>query len=150
MAKRNPAPENKQQEQENTQVQEQATQQEQAAPAQELPPIHLDVNVRPIKPKGNLLGFADVVINGQFAVRGIKVVTGENGLFMSMPSTLDGNGQYRDVCHPITSDFHKQLNQAVVAGYNQTIEQIHEAALQAQQQAQAPQEAPVMAPAMAQ
>ena len=151
MAKKNPTPESKQQEQEKTQVQDQAAQEAQAAPEQEMPPMHLEVNARPIKPKGNLLGFADVTINGQFAVRGIKVVSGEHGLFMSMPSAPDGNGQYRDICFPVTSDFHKQLNQAVVTGYQQTLEQMHTAALNAQQQAQALPEAPHMAePAMAQ
>jgi stage V sporulation protein G len=121
-----------------------------AAPAQEMPPVHLDVRVRPIPPQGNLMGYANVTINGCFAVRNIKVVSGENGLFASMPSYQDGNGQYRDVCFPVTTEFRQQLHQAVVAGYQQALEQMQAATQQALQQTQAAREAPAPAdPAMA-
>ncbi len=125
-----PAPQQEQQEQ----TAQQATQ---AAPAQEMPPIHLDVRVRPIKPKGNLLGYASANINGAFAVDGIKVVSGKNGLFTSMPSYRDGNGQYRDICFPVTPEFRRQLNDAVVTGYQQTLEQMQDISRQGQEQ-QAP------------
>jgi len=138
--------------QELTQNQEKQTQDqtaEQAAPAQEMPPMHLDVRVRPISPKGNLLGYASVNINGCFAVDGIKVMTGKHGLFATMPSYQDGKGNYRDVCFPVTKEFHGQLNQAVVTGYQQTIEQMQTASNEAQQRAQAPQqEAPEATQAM--
>ena len=135
-----------------TQNQEEQTQDQttgQAIPAQEMPPMHLDVRVRPIAPKGNLLGYASVNMNGCFAVDGIKVMTGKNGLFATMPSYQDGKGNYRDVCFPVTKEFHGQLNQAVVTGYQQTIEQMQTASHEAQQRAQAPQqEAPEAAQTM--
>ena len=107
-----------------------------AAPAQEMPPVHLDVRVRPIAPQGNLMGYANININGCLAIDGIKVVTGKNGLFASMPSTKDGNGQYKDVCFPVTAEFRQQLHQAVVAEYQHSLQQMQEAAQLAQQQAQ--------------
>jgi stage V sporulation protein G len=131
-----------------TQQQEQTQDQviQTAAPAQEMPPIHLDVRVRPIAQKGNLLGYASVNINGAFAVDGIKVVNGKNGLFVSMPSYQDGKGQYKDIAFPITAEFRKQLNEAVVTEYQQTLEQMQTASVQQGQT----REAPAMAdPAMA-
>ena len=103
-----------------------------------MPPIHLDVRVRPIAQKGNLLGYASVNINGAFAVDGIKVVNGKNGLFTSMPSYQDGKGQYRDICFPITPEFRKQLNEAVVTEYQQTLEQMQTASIQQGQTRDAP------------
>ncbi len=130
--------------QQQDQAQDQAVQT--AAVAQEMPPIHLDVRVRPIAQKGNLLGYASININGAFAVDGIKVVNGKNGLFTSMPSYQDGKGQYRDICFPITPEFRKQLNEAVVTEYQQTLEQMQTASMQQGQT----REAPAMAdPAMA-
>ncbi len=123
-----------------TQQQEQAQDQavQTAAQTQEMPQIHLDVRVRPIAQKGNLLGYASVNINGAFAVDGIKVVNGKNGLFTSMPSYQDGKGQYRDICFPVTPEFRKQLNEAVVTEYQQTIEQIQTASMQQGQTREAP------------
>jgi stage V sporulation protein G len=105
-----------------------------AAPAKEMPPVHLDVRVRPITPMGNLMGYASATLNGCFAVDDIKIVSGKNGLFASMPSVKDGNGQYKDVCFPVTAEFRQQLQQAVVAGYHQALQRMQEAAQQAQQQ----------------
>jgi stage V sporulation protein G len=117
-----------------------APQQEQtpqtAAPTQASPPIQLAVRVRPIKPMGNLLGYASVNINGAFAVDGIKVVSGKNGLFTSMPSYLDGAGKYRDVCFPVTPEFRQQLNEAVVSEYQQTLERMQNISQQGQEQSQ--------------
>ena len=124
------------------------TAQQTAAPAQEMPPMHLDVRVRPITPKGNLLGYASVNMNGCFAVDGIKVVSGEKGIFINMPSYQTGNGQYRNVCFPVTKEFHQQLSQEVVTGYHQALEQMQTASQEAQQRAGALQEAPEMAQSM--
>ncbi len=115
-----------------------------AAPAQEFPPMHLEVRARPIKPLGNLMGYASVTVNGCLAIDGIKGVTGKNGLFASMPSTKDGNGQYKDVCFPVTAEFRQQLHQAVVAEYQHSLQRIQEAAQQARPQ-QEQQAEPAMA-----
>lgn len=142
MAKKQPAA----QEQQPQDQQEQATQQ--AAQAQEIHPMHLDVRVRPMTPKGNLMGYASVNINGCFAVDGIKVVSGKNGLFINMPS-YQVNGQYRDVCFPVTKEFHAQLSSEVVTGYHQALEQMQTASQEAQQRAQEAQQQPEPAQAMA-
>lgn len=90
-------------------------------------PMNLDVRVRPIAPKNNLLAFASVKINDCFAVDGLKVMSGEKGLFVNMPSAPDGKGGYKDVCFPITADFRKQLQAAVLDGYSVAIEKMQAA-----------------------
>lgn len=87
-------------------------------------PLKLDVRVRPIAPKENLVGFAAVTINDCFVVEGLKVCAGDKGLYVNMPSQQDGNGNWRDICKPITADFRRQLNEAVVEGYNTAIEKM--------------------------
>lgn len=87
-------------------------------------PLKLDVRVRPIAPKENLVGFASVTINDCFVVDGIKVCMGEKGLFVNMPSQQDAGGNWRDICKPITADFRRQLTEAVAEGYSAAIEKM--------------------------
>ena len=87
-------------------------------------PLKLDVRVRPIAPKENLVGFASVTINDCFVVEGLKVCAGEKGLFVNMPSQQDKDGNWRDICKPITADFRRQLTEAVAEGYSVAIEKM--------------------------
>lgn len=87
--------------------------------------IKLDVNVRPITPKNNLLAFASVKMNDCFVVDGIKIVAGEKGLFVDMPSTQDSKGVYHDICFPITADFREKLQAAVLEGYAAAVDKVH-------------------------
>ena len=86
--------------------------------------LKLDVNVRPITPKNNLLAFASVKINDCFVVDGVKIVAGEKGLFVDMPSVQDKQGTYHDVCFPITADFREKLQSAVLDGYAAAVEKV--------------------------
>ena len=86
--------------------------------------LKLDVRVNPIAPKGNLLAFASVTIGDCFKVDGFRICSGEKGLFVNMPSTQDGQGKWRDVCWPVTADFRRQLNDALIEGYGQAIENL--------------------------
>lgn len=87
-------------------------------------PLKLDVRVRPIAPKENLVGFAAITINDCFVVEGLKVCAGEKGLFINMPSQQDKDGNWRDICKPITAYFRRQLTEAVVEGYSVAIEKM--------------------------
>jgi len=85
--------------------------------------IKLDARAYPIaEPKSNTVAFASVTINDVFAVRGIKVLSGENGLFAAMPSMKDGKGGYQDVCFPTTKELRAEINSAVVGAYNAALE----------------------------
>ena len=92
-------------------------------------PMELDIRIRPVN-KGNVLAYASMNINRAFAVDGIKVLNGEKGLFVSMPSYKSGDGKYHDVCFPVNKEFRAQINEAVLGEYQQTIQQMQEAAQQ--------------------
>ena len=67
---------------------------------------------------GNVKALANVVINGEIAVNGVKVVEGKNGLFAAMPNKKIG-GEYVDIAHTTTTEAYNQLNEAVVSTYEQ-------------------------------
>jgi stage V sporulation protein G len=75
------------------------------APEQEAAPVlpmKLDVSVRPIEPKGNLVGFASLKINNSFVIDDFKILQGDKGLFVGMPSKPDRKSKtgYRDTARP--------------------------------------------------
>lgn len=86
--------------------------------------LKLDVCVRPIAPMGNLLAFANVTIADSFKIDGFRICSGEKGLYVNMPSTQDGKGGWKDVCWPITAEFRRQLNDALIEGYGVAIENL--------------------------
>lgn len=102
----------------------------------------LDVRIHSIRPEGNIRATASVNINGDFAIRNVKVMDGSKGLFISMPSYKNANGEYKDICFPITKESREQLNNAVFAAYEQALSQN-----QGQSQKQEPPE-PEQAPGM--
>ena len=86
--------------------------------------LKLDVTVRPIAPMGNLMAFANVTIGDCIKIDGFRICSGENGLYVNMPSTQDKQGKWRDVCWPVTADFRRQLGDALIEGYGQAIENL--------------------------
>lgn len=69
---------------------------------------------------GNVKALANVVINGEIAVNGVKVMEGENGLFVAMPSKKVG-GEFVDVAHPITDKAYEQISGAVLSDYSKLV-----------------------------
>ena len=98
--------------------------QETKIPAQEetqtAPPMKLDVSVRAIQPMGTLLGFATVKFYDCFVVEDFKILQTDKGLYVGMPSKPDKTSRtgYRDTAKPITGDFWKQLQGAVLEAYS--------------------------------
>lgn len=85
-------------------------------------PLDFEVRIHSIKPNESIRGTASVNINGAFAVRGVKIIEGSNGLFVSMPSFKAGD-DYKDICFPVTPECRKQLNDAVINAYEQALTQ---------------------------
>lgn len=82
-----------------------------------------DVRVRPIeKADGKMKAVASITINGEFVVHDIKVIEGDKGYFVAMPSKKDGNGDYKDIAHPINTATRKTIQDAVLAKYNEVVE----------------------------
>jgi DNA-binding cell septation regulator SpoVG len=98
-----------------------------AAPetAAEVPPLKLDVTARLIEPKGNLLGFASIVLNDSFVIDDISIVRGKTGIFAGMPSKPDPSkpSGYKQTARAL-GDFRGQLNGAVAEAYHAQVEKI--------------------------
>lgn len=84
-------------------------------------PMKVDVKIGSIRPEGSVKAIASVNLNDCFAIRNVKVVDSSKGLFVAMPSYKAGNGEYKDICFPITAAFRQQLNDAVINAYHQAL-----------------------------
>lgn len=79
-----------------------------------------DVRVRLVqKQEGRLKGVASVTIEDSFVIHDIKILEGENGYFIAMPSKKTADGSYRDVAHPISTEARQQLVEAVIQAFNE-------------------------------
>ncbi|ERP31495.1 septation regulator SpoVG [Chitinivibrio alkaliphilus] len=78
-----------------------------------------EVKVMPRQKDGKLLAFANIVFDDAFVVRGIKVIAGNKGLFISMPSRKGKTGKYQDVAHPINNDMRMAIQRAVLDAYEE-------------------------------
>ena len=85
-------------------------------------PLHYEARIHSLYPEGNVSASASVNINGCFAVRGVKVMEGPNGIFVSMPSYKSGD-EYKDICFPCTKEARAKLQEAVLGAYEQSLQQ---------------------------
>ena len=77
------------------------------------------VTVRRIEKEGSRMkGIASVLLDDSFAVHDIRIIDGDNGLFIAMPSRKTATGDYRDIAHPINPDVRKQFQDAIIEAYN--------------------------------
>ena len=91
------------------------------------PAMKLDVSVRLIEPKGNLMGFANVTVNDSLRIDDFKVLQGEKGLFVGMPSKAqvkDGKTNYYETVRPVTKEFRAELTEAVTTAYHAEVEKL--------------------------
>lgn len=82
-----------------------------------------DVKIHSIRPEGSCKATASANVYGDFAVRGIKIMEGSKGLFISMPSYKAGNGEYKDSCFPCTKEAKAEFDKAVLGAYQQALTQ---------------------------
>ena len=81
------------------------------------------VSVRKItKENSRLRGIASVLLDDSFAIHDIRIIEGDNGLFIAMPSRKTATGEYKDVCHPINPDVRTEFTNAVLDAYNKAEE----------------------------
>lgn len=76
-----------------------------------------DVRLRKVGEEGKLKAIASVTFDDEFVVHDIKVIDGQNGLFIAMPSRKIGNGEFRDVAHPLSSETRNRIRDAIFAEY---------------------------------
>ena len=81
-----------------------------------------NVRVRVVnKEDSKMRGFASVTIDNQFVVHDIRILEGDNGLFLAMPSKQIAPGEYRDIAHPINADARKLFTDAILAEYENEV-----------------------------
>ena len=80
-----------------------------------------DVRVRLVDKEGKMKAVVSVTIDDEFVVHDIKVIEGENGLFIAMPSRKSADGQYRDIAHPINSDTRGAMQELILKKYEQAV-----------------------------
>ena len=66
---------------------------------------------------------ASITFDNVFVVTGIKVVEGQNGIFISMPQRKTASGEYKDVCFPLSGDFRKVISGEIIDAYNKEVAQ---------------------------
>ena len=80
------------------------------------------VTVRKIEKEGSRMrGIASILLDDSFAVHDIRIIEGDNGLFIAMPSRKTATGGYRDIAHPINPDVRKMLEDAIIEEYKKVI-----------------------------
>ena len=85
-----------------------------------------DVRVRKIAKEGKMKAVVSITIDEEFVVHDIKVIEGEKGLFIAMPSRKATDGEYRDVAHPINSAARDAIQKAILEGYEKALSEPEE------------------------
>ncbi len=85
-----------------------------------------DVRVRKITSESKMKAIVSVTFDGEFVVHDIKVIEGEKGLFIAMPSRKIVNGEFKDIAHPINSETRDKIQRAVLEEYNNTSSEVTE------------------------
>ena len=80
-----------------------------------------DVRVRKIAKEGKMKAVMSITLENEFVVHDIKVIEGEKGLFIAMPSKKTGNGEYRDVAHPINSKTREVIQSTILEAYEKAL-----------------------------
>ena len=76
------------------------------------------VNVRKIEKEGSRMkGIASVLLDESFAVHDIRIIEGDNGLFIAMPSRKTSTGDYKDIAHPINPEVRSMFEDAILEAY---------------------------------
>lgn len=80
-----------------------------------------DVRVRKMTKEGKMKAVASITIDDDFVIHDIKLVEGEKGLFIAMPSRKAADGEYRDIAHPINSDTRNIIQKLILEKYEQIL-----------------------------
>ena len=76
-----------------------------------------DVRLRRVNTEGRMRAIASITLDDEFVVHDIRVIDGNNGLFVAMPSKRTPDGEFRDIAHPINSNTRNKIQEAVLEAY---------------------------------
>ncbi len=80
-----------------------------------------DVRVRKVTEEGKMKAIVSVTFDDEFVVHDIKIIDGQNGLFIAMPSRKMADGEFRDIAHPINATTRQKIQEAVFAEYEKSL-----------------------------
>ncbi|MEA4989094.1 septation regulator SpoVG [Anaerovorax sp. IOR16] len=80
-----------------------------------------DVRIRKVNDEGKMKAVVSVTFDEEFVVHDIKIIDGQNGLFVAMPSRKMGEGDFRDIAHPLMSETRNKIKNAIFEEYNRII-----------------------------
>ena len=80
-----------------------------------------DVRVRKVAKEGKLKAVVSITMDDEFVVHDIKVIEGEKGLFIAMPSKKALDGEYRDIAHPINSETRERVQRMILEKYEEAL-----------------------------
>lgn len=80
-----------------------------------------DVRIRKISDDGKMKAVVSITFDDEFVVHDIKIIDGQNGLFIAMPSRKMGEGDFRDIAHPLLSETRTKIKEAIFAEYEKVL-----------------------------
>ena len=80
-----------------------------------------DVRIRKISDDGKMTAVVSITFDDEFVVHDIKIIDGQNGLFIAMPSRKMGEGDFRDIAHPLLSETRAKIKEAIFAEYEKVL-----------------------------
>ena len=82
-----------------------------------------DVRIRKINDESKMKAVVSITFDDDFVVHDIKIIEGQNGLFIAMPSRKMGEGDFRDIAHPLVSETRNKIRDAIFAEYDKVLAQ---------------------------
>lgn len=80
-----------------------------------------DVRIRKITTEGKMKAIVSVTLDNEFVVHDIKVIDGQNGLFIAMPSRKTPDGEFKDIAHPINTTTREKIQAAILSEYEKVM-----------------------------
>ena len=85
-----------------------------------------DIRIRKTEREGKLKAVASITIDDEFVVHDIKIIDGDKGMFIAMPSRKTTDGEYKDIAHPIKSSTREEMQRLILDKYHTEIETMAE------------------------
>lgn len=82
-----------------------------------------DIRIRKVDKEGKMKAVVSITIDDEFVVHDIKVIEGEKGLFIAMPSRKASDGEYRDIAHPINSGTREKIQNLILKKYDEVLQE---------------------------
>jgi len=80
-----------------------------------------DVRIRKITSEGKMKGIVSVTFDNEFVIHDIKVIEGQAGLFIAMPSRKTPDGEFKDIAHPINTEAREKIQTAILEAYEKAV-----------------------------